>query len=126
MFRSDGLRDAIHIAVASVHGIDFLLTWNCRHIANAAIMRDLHDILTSFDFDLHAGRTFWRMIDMARTPEATTTDEVILESRRIKAALAEAMDFDIDRILEDAKEKQYQAGRIVLSPPVREVASRRE
>lgn len=63
---------------------------------------------------------------MARTPEATTTDEVILESRRIKAALAEAMDFDIDRILEDAKKKQYQAGRIVLSPPVREVASRRE
>ena len=34
-------RDAIHIAVASVHGIDFLLTWNCRHIANAAIMKEL-------------------------------------------------------------------------------------
>ncbi|PWB48975.1 MAG: hypothetical protein C3F12_00300 [Candidatus Methylomirabilota bacterium] len=24
-----------HIAVATVHGIDYLLTWNCRHIANA-------------------------------------------------------------------------------------------
>ncbi len=30
--------DAIHIAVAAVHGMDFLLTWNCKHIANA-IMR---------------------------------------------------------------------------------------
>lgn len=30
--------DALHIAVAAVHGVDFLLTWNCRHIANA-IMR---------------------------------------------------------------------------------------
>lgn len=28
--------DALHIAVATVHGIDYLLTWNCRHIANAA------------------------------------------------------------------------------------------
>ena len=28
--------DAAHIAVAAVHGMDFLLTWNCRHIANAA------------------------------------------------------------------------------------------
>jgi hypothetical protein len=27
--------DALHIAVATAHGLDFLLTWNCRHIANA-------------------------------------------------------------------------------------------
>ncbi len=27
--------DALHIAVAAVHGLDFLLTWNCKHIANA-------------------------------------------------------------------------------------------
>ncbi|CAK0776814.1 Type II toxin-antitoxin system VapC family toxin [Gammaproteobacteria bacterium] len=27
--------DALHIAVATVHGIDYLLTWNCKHIANA-------------------------------------------------------------------------------------------
>jgi hypothetical protein len=26
--------DAFHIAMASVHGIQFLLTWNCKHIAN--------------------------------------------------------------------------------------------
>jgi predicted nucleic acid-binding protein len=28
--------DAAHIAVAAVHGMDFLVTWNCVHIANAA------------------------------------------------------------------------------------------
>lgn len=27
--------DALHIAVATVHGMDYLLTWNCKHIANA-------------------------------------------------------------------------------------------
>ncbi len=27
--------DAIHIALAAVHNIDYLLTWNCRHIDNA-------------------------------------------------------------------------------------------
>jgi hypothetical protein len=27
--------DAAHIALATVHGMDFLLTWNCTHIANA-------------------------------------------------------------------------------------------
>ena len=29
--------DALHIAVAAVHGMDYLLSWNCTHIANAAM-----------------------------------------------------------------------------------------
>jgi hypothetical protein len=31
------IRDASHIAVAGVHNMDFLLTWNCKHIANPFI-----------------------------------------------------------------------------------------
>ena len=27
--------DAMHISLAAVHGVDYLLTWNCRHIDNA-------------------------------------------------------------------------------------------
>ena len=30
--------DGVHIAVATVHEMDVLLTWNCRHLANAAIL----------------------------------------------------------------------------------------
>ena len=33
------VRDAAHIAVATIHNIDYLLTWNCKHLANAQIMR---------------------------------------------------------------------------------------
>lgn len=33
------VRDAAHIAVAAVHNMDYLLTWNCRHLANAQIIR---------------------------------------------------------------------------------------
>ena len=29
--------DALHIAIAAVHGIDFLVTWNSTHIANAEL-----------------------------------------------------------------------------------------
>jgi hypothetical protein len=29
--------DAVHVAIAAVHGMSFLLTWNCRHLANAAL-----------------------------------------------------------------------------------------
>ncbi len=51
--------------------------------------------------------------------EKETTDEIIQETRRIKEALAKAMDFDLDRILEDARQRQEKSGRIVLSPPIR-------
>jgi hypothetical protein len=29
--------DSLHIAIATVHGLNYLLTWNCTHIANAAL-----------------------------------------------------------------------------------------
>ena len=29
--------DAYHISLAAVHGVEYLLTWNCRHIANPAL-----------------------------------------------------------------------------------------
>lgn len=31
--------DAFHFAFAAVGGVDYLLTWNCSHIANAQIMK---------------------------------------------------------------------------------------
>jgi predicted nucleic acid-binding protein len=39
--------DALHIAVATIYGLDYLLTWNCKHIANAQIQKKLVQI--SFD-----------------------------------------------------------------------------
>lgn len=32
---NDPVGDALHLALASFHKCDFLLTWNCRHLANA-------------------------------------------------------------------------------------------
>jgi hypothetical protein len=29
--------DAAHIAIAAIHRMEFLLSWNCRHLANAAL-----------------------------------------------------------------------------------------
>lgn len=33
------VRDAAHIAVAAVNDVDYILTWNCKHLANAQIIR---------------------------------------------------------------------------------------
>ncbi|MDJ1176553.1 type II toxin-antitoxin system VapC family toxin [Roseofilum capinflatum] len=44
--------DAIHIAVATVHQLDYMLTWNCKHIANAQIQRKLAEICSDFGYQL--------------------------------------------------------------------------
>ena len=36
--------DALHIAVAAVNKMDFLVTWNCKHIANAATMPKIYKV----------------------------------------------------------------------------------
>ncbi|HKI01869.1 MAG TPA: type II toxin-antitoxin system VapC family toxin [Thermoanaerobaculia bacterium] len=33
--------DASHISMATVHGLDYLMTWNCKHIANAQLQRSI-------------------------------------------------------------------------------------
>ena len=32
------VRDAAHVAVAAVNDVDYLLTWNCKHLANAQLI----------------------------------------------------------------------------------------
>jgi len=38
---ADARGDAAHLAIASMHGIAFMLTWNCQHLANANKTRHL-------------------------------------------------------------------------------------
>ena len=44
--------DALHIAVATVYGLDYLLTWNCKHIANAQIQKKLAQISLNSGYEL--------------------------------------------------------------------------
>jgi hypothetical protein len=37
-------RDAAHLAVASVHAMDYFVTWNCTHIANGEIIKKVMSI----------------------------------------------------------------------------------
>jgi len=43
--------DALHIAVAALSGMDYLLTWNCTHIANAILRPKLEAICREFGYE---------------------------------------------------------------------------
>jgi len=44
------LGDAVHLAYTSIYKIDFLLTWNCKHIANANIKKKLMKLITGMGY----------------------------------------------------------------------------
>jgi len=43
--------DALHIAIAAVHGVAFLLTWNCTHIANATLRPRIESICRQLGYE---------------------------------------------------------------------------
>jgi predicted nucleic acid-binding protein len=43
--------DAIHIAVAVVNGIDYLISWNCKHIANAKMRSKIEQVCLSCGYE---------------------------------------------------------------------------
>jgi len=44
--------DAIHVAIATIHKIDYLLTWNCNHIANAEIRKNILSLCTRYGYEM--------------------------------------------------------------------------
>jgi hypothetical protein len=52
---------------------------------------------------------------MKTNPSKFECDEVIVEVRRIKEELARKFDFDVRRMVEDARERQWKSGHKVVS-----------
>ena len=44
--------DAVHVAVATVTGTDYVLTWNCRHIANGQLLKKMTAVAERFGYRL--------------------------------------------------------------------------
>jgi predicted nucleic acid-binding protein len=54
--------DATHVAICAVHGIDYLLTWNCTHLANPPISGKVENVLSQSGY---------------RCPEMLTPEEMV-------------------------------------------------
>jgi len=43
--------DAIHIAISVINGMDYLLTWNCTHIANASMRKQIEKVCRIYGYE---------------------------------------------------------------------------
>jgi hypothetical protein len=44
--------DAAHVAVSAVQNVDYLLTWNCKHLANAQITRKIAKVCEKLGYKM--------------------------------------------------------------------------
>lgn len=77
---ADSSGDAAHLAYASYYGIDFLLTWNCSHLANARKRSHQSPLGTRDARYYHAARIVWRSLIMY-------TNELLEAKREAQRAL---------------------------------------
>ena len=47
----DAAEDALHLAIAVTNGVEYLLTWNCRHLANALMRTRIEEVCRSLGYD---------------------------------------------------------------------------
>jgi predicted nucleic acid-binding protein len=43
--------DALHIAIAVTNGVEYLLTWNCKHLANATMRTKIEEVCRSAGYE---------------------------------------------------------------------------
>lgn len=56
--------DALHIAAAALNGMTFLLTWNCKHIANPALRPIIEQVIRDHNFRPHSICTPLELIEV--------------------------------------------------------------
>ena len=43
--------DALHLAIAVTNGVEYLLTWNCKHLANATMRTKIEDVCRAAGYE---------------------------------------------------------------------------
>src|SRR5271157_2290782 len=101
--------DAAHIAIATVYGCQYLLTWNCRHIANAELYHAIRRVVGQYGYEVPGLCTPEEL--MGEEEALKWKDEIVEEVRKAGEAYAARFDYDLARMFEDLKKKEEQDPR---------------
>ena len=100
--------NALHVATAALASVQYLLTQNCKHIANAhelpRIYRLLHEAWPVWHVDLHANRIPWGVMTMTR-------NAILDELHAVRRQLLAQYNGDTAAYLRDAQARLEASGR---------------
>ena len=116
--------DALHIATAAAHGMDYLLTWNCTHIANVTLRGASERCARTQG---SSRRRFALRKSCPREVKTMIEDDVVREVRAAREEYCRQFGFDLGAIVRDLREQERAGDRqVVRLPPRRPVRTNRE
>jgi hypothetical protein len=88
--------------------MDYLLTWNCKHIANAVIKKGLAKIAgeQGYELPINGKITMW-------------TDPIVDELHKIRQANTERFNYDLDALFDYLKRQEKKGKRKVVRLPIK-------
>lgn len=110
--------DAAHVAVAATNALQFLLTWNCRHLANATLRAKIEEVCREQGFDPPIICTPFEF----QRGAAMMDDPIVDEVHRIREQMLAEYGGDLRALMKAAQrrtEDAARAGRKVMSPAPR-------
>ena len=115
------LSDAQHIAIAVVHSIEYLVSWNYKHIVNETKRQDINDVCLTAGYQPTTLCTPEALIEEMQMKEQLEpqTDPILEECYRIKAEFSAQFN-SIEELYDylKAKEKEREAqGKVYIDPP---------
>ncbi len=88
--------DALHLALASVHRVNVLLTWNCQHLANPSKME--HIRLVNYELGLPMPLLTTPLNYLSGDESNPMPNDEISEIRRIRHEISQECGHDIRKI----------------------------
>ena len=115
------LSDAQHIAIAVVHGIEYLVSWNYKHIVNETKRQHINDVCVATGYQpttLCTPETLMEEIQMKEQLEPQT-DPILEECYRIKAEFSAQFNSieELYNYLKAVEKKRRAQGKIYIDPP---------
>ena len=104
---------ATHIALAVVNRIEFLVTWDFKHIASAALRSKIGNACIAAGY---AAPTICTPEQLGAT---MTNDPIVAEIRKIRDEHAAKFNYDIAAICEDFHRSAKESGRQYVTYPPR-------
>ena len=119
---ADPTGDALHLASASFHKCDFLVTWNCQHLANANKFGHIRRVNTLLGLFVPALVTPWSYSESTMNP-IMPPDPAIDEIREVRHRISTSFDHDPAKLVAYLMEYQEQfRDRLIYDPSVRSAA----
>lgn len=115
------LPDAQHIAIAVVHSIEYLVSWNYKHIVNETKRQHINDVCLATGYQPITLCTPEELIEemQIKEPIEPQTDPILEECYRMKAEFAAQFNSieELYDYLKAAEKKRKAQGKRYIDPP---------